>query len=100
MSHIPNSAMPHAGPTQNEEEQGSTLSQAASSAMESASGFADTVMEKVRSAPRSAVAAGAAVAVGALAAAAIPLVKGALADGKKSGGSKSGSKSSGAKKKA
>jgi hypothetical protein len=88
MSHIPNSAMPHAAPTQNEEEQGSG---------QGLSGMASDVMDKVRNAPRGAVIAGAAVAAGALAAAAIPLVKGALAD-KKSGGSKA--KSSGAKKSA
>jgi hypothetical protein len=90
MSHIPNSAMPHAGPSQDQEEQG---------AMSGLSEMASNVMEKVRGAPRGAVAAGAAVAVGALAAAAIPLVKGALAD-RKSGGTKSRSKSGGAKKSA
>jgi len=90
MSHIPNSAMPHAGPSQDQEEQGSGSS---------LSDMASSVMEKVRGAPRGAVAAGAAVAVGALAAAAIPLVKGALADRKSSGG-KSRGKSAGAKKSA
>jgi len=79
MSHIPNSAMPHAGPSQDQTEQGSASG---------LSGMASNVMDKVRGAPRGAVAAGAAVAIGALAAAAIPLVKGALAD-KKSGGRKS-----------
>jgi hypothetical protein len=90
MSHIPNSAMPHAGPSQDQEEQGS---------MSGLSEMASNVMEKVRGAPRGAVAAGAAVAVGALAAAAIPLVKGALAD-RKSGGTKSRGKSGGAMKSA
>jgi hypothetical protein len=89
MSHIPNSAMPHAAPTQNEEEQGSG---------QGLSGMASDMMDKVRSTPRGAVIAGAAVAAGALAAAAIPLVKGALADRKSGGGSKS--KSSGPKKSA
>jgi len=91
MSHIPNSAMPHAGPSQDQEEQGS---------MSGLSEMASNVMEKVRGAPRGAVAAGAAVAVGALAAAAIPLVKGALADRKSGGGTKSRAKSGGAKKSA
>jgi hypothetical protein len=92
MSHIPNSAMPHAVPAEGQQEQdsGSGLSGIASSAMETASGAIDTVMEKVRSAPKGVIAAGAVVAAGALAAAAIPLVKGARADkgAKKSGGSK------------
>lgn len=95
MSHIPNSAMPHAAPTQNEEEQGSG---------QGLSGMASDMMDKVRNAPRGAVIAGAAVAAGALAVAAIPLVKGALADRKSGGGSKAKSsganKASGAKKSA
>ncbi len=63
MSHIPNSAMPHAGPTSetsNEQEGGSTLS-----------GLAGNIAEKVRENPKTAIAAGAVLAV---AAAAIPLV--------------------------
>jgi hypothetical protein len=83
MSHIPNSAMPHAQAKPEGQESGSGLS-----------GMVDGVMEKVRNAPKGAIAAGAVVAAGALAAAAIPLVKGALADkgGKKSGGGKSRAK--------
>jgi hypothetical protein len=74
MSHIPNSAMPHATAADDAEQDGG------------ASGLAGLV-EKVRNAPRGALAAGAVVAAGAVAAAAIPLVKGALAD-RKSGGKK------------
>jgi len=73
MSHIPNSAMPHAKAEPEENEAGG-------------SGLS-AVLDKVRGAPRGAIVAGAAVAAGALAAAAIPLVKGALAD-RKSGGKK------------
>jgi hypothetical protein len=74
MSHIPNSAMPHAKAAPEQPEGGSGLS---------------GLLDKVRSAPKGAIAAGAVVAVGALAAAAIPLVKGALADkDAKKGGAK------------
>lgn len=65
MSHIPNSAMPHAGPTSetgNEQEDGSAFS-----------GLAGNIAEKVRENPKTAIAAGAVLA-GAVAAAAIPLV--------------------------
>lgn len=71
MSHIPNSAMPHARAPEPAQEEG-------------AGGFAG-VMAKVRNAPKGVIAAGAVVAAGAVAAAAIPLVKGALADRKSSG---------------
>jgi hypothetical protein len=75
MSNIPNSAMPHAKAQPEEQEGASGLS---------------GMMDKVRSAPKGVIAAGAVVAAGALAAAAIPLVKGALADkgGKKGGAGK------------
>ena len=79
MSHIPNAAMPHAKAAGDEESGGAT-------------GLFGMI-EKVRNAPKGAIAAGAVVAAGALAAAAIPLVKGGLADGgKKSGGGKSRAK--------
>ena len=82
MSHIPNSAMPHAGPSAEAEKEGggSRLSKGAGK-----------LAEKARKNPKTAVAAGAVVA-GAIAAAAIPLVKAR----KKSGTSGSGG---GAKKK-
>jgi hypothetical protein len=78
MSHIPNSAMPHAKAQPEAQESGSRLS-----------GMIDTV----RGAPKGALAAGAVVAAGAIAAVAIPLVKGALADRKGSGGKSAGKKS-------
>jgi hypothetical protein len=74
MSHIPNSAMPHAkAADEPREEDGSLLS---------------GLVDKVRNAPKGALAAGAVMAAGAVAAAAIPLVKGALADRKSGGKSK------------
>ena len=83
MSHIPNSAMPHAGPTpEAETEKGwsPTLSERAGS-----------LAEKARENPK-AVAAGAAVVAGAIAAAAIPMVrarrKNAEAKGRKGGSKK------------
>jgi hypothetical protein len=72
MSHIPNSAMPHAKAAEETPERG-------------ASGLSG-IVEKVRNAPKGVLAAGAVVAAGAVAAAAIPLAKGALADRKGSGG--------------
>ena len=83
MSHIPNSAMPHAGPSSDEssqQDQGGFLS-----------GRAGQIAEKVRENPKTAIAAGAAVIAGVAAAAAIPLVRGR---GKESRGSGKGSKSS------
>jgi len=71
MSHIPNSAMPHA--------------KAADDAEEGGGSGLSAIVDKVRNAPKGVLAAGAVVAAGAVAAAAIPLVKGALAD-RKSGG--------------
>ncbi|MEA3001777.1 MAG: hypothetical protein QOH81_565 [Sphingomonadales bacterium] len=85
MSHIPNSAMPHAQAHDAQDQEGG--------------GFAGGLRDLVRDNPKTAIAAGAAVLAGAVAAAAIPLVKGARA--KSAGGSKSGgSKSGGARKKA
>ena len=68
MSSIPNSAMPHAGPTQDspEEQQSGSFSLSES---------AGRVAELVRENPKTAAAAGVAI-VGAVAAAAIPLVRG------------------------
>lgn len=66
MSHIPNSAIPHAGPSPEagtEERSSSTLTERAG-----------RLAEKARGNPK-AVAAGAAVVAGAIAAAAIPMVR-------------------------
>jgi hypothetical protein len=82
MSHIPNSAMPHAAPAepQQDQEGGATLA-------ERAGKIADYAREN----PKTAIAAGAALAAGAIAAAAIPLVRGrSTSGGKKSGGGRKG----------
>lgn len=72
MSHIPNSAMPHAGPTAEAEQEGSqTLS-------DRAGRIADIAREN----PKTAIAAGAALLAGAVAAAAIPLVRSRKASAK------------------
>ena len=71
MSHIPNSAMPHAAPSEN--------SQQASEQSAQKSGLsaqAGRVAELARENPKTAIAAGAAVIAGLAAAAAIPLVRG------------------------
>ena len=65
MSHIPNSAIPHAGA----ETEGDTLEAGASR------GRLGQLADKVREHPKTAVAAGAAVAVGVAAAAAYPAVR-------------------------
>lgn len=67
MSHIPNSAMPHAAPTEKNapEERKSGLG-----------ARAGKIAELARDNPRTAIAAGAAVVAGLAAAAAIPLVRG------------------------
>ena len=84
MSHIPNNAMPHAGPSPEAENDssggGTTLSQRASG-----------LAEMAREHPKTAIAAGAALAAGVAAAAAIPLVRSRR--GKSDG--KSGGKSNG-----
>lgn len=89
MSHIPNSAMPHAGTTEGEAQQdqsgGATLTERAGKLAEQAADYA-------RENPKTAIAAGAALAAGAIAAAAIPLVRGRSASG--------GTKSGGGRKKA
>lgn len=87
MSSIPNSAMPKAGTTESESQQdqsgGATLSERAGKLAEQAADYA-------RENPKTAIAAGAALAAGAIAAAAIPLVRGRSGSGgaKSGGGSK------------
>jgi len=83
MSHIPNNAMPHAGPAEAQEEQGgtATLTERAGKIAEQAAGYA-------RENPKTAIAAGAALAAGAIAAAAIPLVRGRSGSGRGKGGAK------------
>jgi hypothetical protein len=107
MSHIPSSAMPHAGPSAaiNKDDKAETTQQSGgigSSISDGAGKIADYAREN----PKTAAAAGAAIVAG-LAAAAIPLVRGRKGSGdsadnesggSKSGGSKSGG-SSGAKSK-
>jgi hypothetical protein len=93
MSHIPNSAMPHAGTTEGEAQQdqggGATLS-------ERAGKLAGQAADYARENPKTAIAAGAALAAGAIAAAAIPLVRGRSGSGgtKSGGGKKAASKKS------
>lgn len=80
MSHIPNSAMPHANAEPQQDQGGTaTLSERAGKLAEQAADYA-------RENPKTAIAAGAALAAGAIAAAAIPLVRGRSG----SGGTKSG----------
>jgi len=77
MSTIPNSAMPHAGPTEEIEEGGETLTMArrAADLAQSARAGAGKLVDLARENPKTAIAAGAALAAGAAAAAAIPLVR-------------------------
>ena len=77
MSTIPNSAMPHAGPTEEIEEGGETLTMArrAADLAQSARTQAGKFVDLARDNPKTAIAAGAALAAGAAAAAAIPLVR-------------------------
>lgn len=89
MSHIPNNAMPHAGTAEPQQDQGgATLSERAGKLAEQAADYA-------RENPKTAIAAGAALAAGAIAAAAIPLVRGRSG----SGGSKAGGRKKAAAKK-
>lgn len=86
MSNIPSSAMPHAKAAeepQQEQGGGATLTERAGKLAEQAGDYA-------RENPKTAIAAGAALAAGVIAAAAIPLVRGrsGSAEGKKSGGAK------------
>ena len=81
MSHIPNAAMPHAGPqTDNEPAQGDTTTTSRLSEIRSG------VAEMVREHPKTAMAAGAAVAAGIVAAAAIPAIRARGRTETKSGG--------------
>ena len=82
MSHIPNSAMPHAGATEPQQEQGDTAT-----LTERAGKLAGQASDYARENPKTALAAGAALAAGVIAAAAIPLVRGRSGSGgkKKSG---------------
>jgi hypothetical protein len=77
MSTIPNSAMPHAGPSADSEEGGETLTMArrAAELAQSARTQAGKLVDLARDNPKTAIAAGAALAAGAAAAAAIPLVR-------------------------
>jgi hypothetical protein len=87
MSHIPNTAMPHAGETaelEREENAGPTLRERAGK-----------IAEQARAHPKTAAAAGAAVIAGVAAAAAIPLVRGR----KSSSGGSSASKGSSSRSK-
>ncbi|MFL6843905.1 MAG: hypothetical protein ACJ8ER_03380 [Allosphingosinicella sp.] len=90
MSSIPNSAMPHATAEPQRDQGGSaTLT-------ERAGDLAGKAADYARENPKTAIAAGAALAAGAIAAAAIPLVRGRSGPGgtKKSGGSKKSSSKS------
>ena len=89
MSHIPNSAMPHAGPT--ETPQNSSGNRQASGEQESGLGLgarAGQIADYARENPKTAAAAGVAI-VGAIAAAAIPLVRGRKGEETASSGTKS-----------
>lgn len=88
MSNIPSSAMPHAKASEGSEQEsqqeqggGPTISERAGKLREQAGDYA-------RENPKTAIAAGAALAAGVIAAAAIPLVRGRSGSGgaKKSGG--------------
>lgn len=84
MSNIPSSAMPHAKASEESQQDqggGATLSERAGKIREQATDYA-------RENPKTAIAAGAALAAGVIAAAAIPLVRGRSGSG--SGATKSG----------
>jgi orotate phosphoribosyltransferase len=89
MSHIPNSAMPHAAVKPE--------SDATRRPRKSLSGRAGELAEKMRENPKTAAAAGAAIA-GVIAAAAIPMVRSARAKPAKAAPKRSGAKKSTAKK--
>ncbi|TFI59144.1 hypothetical protein E2493_06360 [Sphingomonas parva] len=82
MSHIPNSAMPHAAPKHSNEEQ-------QTSRKSGLGAQAGKVAELARGNPKTAIAAGAAVVAGLAAAAAIPLVRGRKASGETANAGKS-----------
>ena len=87
MSHIPNSAMPHAT-AEPQQDQGGTAT-----LTERAGELAGKAADYARENPKTAIAAGAALAAGVIAAAAIPLVRGRSGSGgsRKSGGAKKSS---------
>ena len=87
MSHIPNSAMPHAAPSQNSETSQQQSEQGGGGLNIGAQ--AGKIADYARENPKTAIAAGAAV-VGAIAAAAIPLVRGRAGSGEQSDGNSSG----------
>lgn len=94
MSHIPNSAMPHAG-TIND----NTTSESSESSDSLMFRGAGQIAEKIREYPKTAMAAGAVLAAGAIAAAAMPMMRSrdgeegsSGSNGKSSGNSKSKSK--------
>lgn len=96
MSHIPNSAMPHAGPAESlnhgrEHDQQQSQEQTGATGL---SAQASKIADYARENPKTAAAAGAAL-VGAIAAAAIPLVRGRLSGSETSG---SGTTASSSKK--
>lgn len=73
MSHIPNSAMPHAAPAEKKD--------APKQDKPASAGRTAKVAELARGNPKTAIAAGAVVVAGLAAAAAIPLVRGRKSDG-------------------
>jgi hypothetical protein len=86
MSSIPNSAMPHATAEPQQEQGG------ASTLTERAGDLAGKAADYARENPKTAIAAGAALAAGVVAAAAIPLARGRATSGSsKSGGGRKGS---------
>lgn len=88
MSSIPNSAMPHA--TAEPETEGFEVLEAERPTLGARAGkLAGRAKDKVRENPKTAIAAGAALAAGAIAAAAIPLARAAT---RKSAAKKSGSR--------
>jgi hypothetical protein len=92
MSHIPTSAMPHAGPTENSQNNNQTTGQQQQQGIGSAiSEQAGKVADYARENPKTVAAAGVAI-VGAIAAAAIPLVRG-RSDSDSTSSKKSGSTS-------
>ena len=98
MSHIPNSAMPHAGG--NDDASGGKGGKGGNkkkSGESSVSKAAGKIADKARENPKTAIAAGAAV-VGAIAAAAIPLVRGRGKSEGESSGAKKKTTGGGAKK--
>lgn len=86
MSHIPNSAMPHAASAEDAKEETSP------SLKQRAGKLAGKARDSARANPKTAIAAGAALVAGAVAAAAIPKVRAARAKPAKKKGSDSGKK--------